>query len=232
MNAAALAKSLKIPFKNKELLAQALTHSSYGNLHKLPHNERLEFLGDAILGAIIAEALYEKFPQLPEGELTRLRAQCVQGKNLAAAARKLSLEKFLQHNLKNPPSSALEHLLEQAFEALVAAHYLELGYDKTAKKVLSWMTLPDTSEATEFNPKGLLQEMLQPKIRVEDIAYRVIEESGPKHARTFTVQLSIKGQPISTGTGSTKKSAEEAAAQAGLKQIKADMKLNNMPEIT
>lgn len=220
MSPADLAKALKLSFTDQRLLEQALTHSSFAHLHKTVSNERLEFLGDAILGAIIADALYEKFPTLPEGDLTRLRAQCVQGRNLAAAALNLKLDKFLQHNLKTPSVSAVEHLLEQAFEALVAACYLKLGYAKTKKKVLEWLPLPDAS-ATSFNPKGLLQEFLQPKIRVEDIEYRVVKESGPKHARSFTVELFIQGKSVSTGTSHSKKSAEEAAAAAALKKLKA-----------
>lgn len=223
MSAADLAKALKLPLKNKGLLEQALTHSSYAHLHKQPSNERLEFLGDAILGAIIAQALYEKFPTLPEGELTRLRAQCVQGRNLAAAALKLKLDKYLRHTLKTPSVSAVEHLLEQAFESVVGAMFIELGYEKTSKKILSWLPLPDAAAENTFNPKGLLQEMLQPKIRVEDIEYRVVNESGPNHARSFTVELFIKGKSASTGTAHSKKAAEEAAAQAALKKLKADI---------
>lgn len=220
MTAADLAKALKLTLKNTELLSQALTHSSTANLQKVPSNERLEFLGDAILGAIIAEALVEKFPTLPEGDLTRLRAQCVQGKNLAAAALKLKLDKYLRHNLKNPSASAIEHLLEQAFEALVAALFLEVGYDKTKKKVLTWLPLA-ASAAQPFNPKGLLQEFLQPKIRTEAIEYRLVKESGPNHARLFTVELFVQGKAVCSGSGTTKKSAEEAAAQAALKELKA-----------
>lgn len=224
----------RLLFKNKALLWQALTHSSYAHLHNISDNERLEFLGDAILSAIVAETLCTKFPTLPEGELTKLRAQCVQGKSLAAAARKLDLQPNLRHTLKNPSVKTLDNLLEQAFEAIVGACFIELGYEKTKKKVLSWLPLltgdlADTSPSLRpakitafpvpFNPKGMLQELLQPKVPVEGIEYRLCGVTGPDHDRKFTVELYIKGKLIASGVAGSKKAAQEMAATEGLKEL-------------
>lgn len=211
-----LTELLHLSFADTALLEQALTHASYAHAHKTPDNERLEFLGDAILSAIVAEALYAAHPAAPEGELTRMRAQCVQGKSLAAAARALGLEAHLRHKVNEPTAKALDNLLEQAFEALVGACFLELGYEKTKEIVLGWLTLEKTAQ---FNAKGALQELLQPKVAVEEIEYRLAGTTGPDHNRVFTVELWVKGKRIAEGTGNSKKAAEEDAAQGGLRKM-------------
>ena len=212
---------------NKAPFLQAFTHSSYANLHKTQSNERLEFLGDAILSAIIAEALYKKFPTLSEGDLTKLRAQHVRGQSLAAAARKLGLQKYLRHSLKAPSEQTVDNLLEQAFEALIGATLLENGYEKTKDAVLSWLKISDQKE--EENPKGKLQELLQPKITVEQIEYRNVSQNGPDHKKEFTVELYIAGKRISTGNGKSKKAAEEDAAVSAVQSLE---KLNNSEKKT
>lgn len=217
-----VAKKLGLMLRDHELITQALTHSSFGNLHKLPSNERLEFMGDAILSAIVAERIYDEFTSLDEGKMTQLRAQTVQGSALAAAARNLGLDKFLQHSIKDPSAAALEHLYEQAFEALIAAVFLQFGYEKTVRYVKNWLPINKIEDSNiNFNPKGRLQELLQPKIGVEDIDYKLVKEQGPNHERTFTVELWIKGKKTSIGVAKSKKAAEEAAALKAIKKLNA-----------
>ena len=225
-----LSKLLNLSFKDSSLLAQAFTHSSYANLHHLSDNERLEFLGDAILSSIAAEWLYKENPTLPEGGLTKLRAQAVQGNSLAAAAKRLGLEPHLRHSLNKPNAQATSNLLEQAFEALIGAMFLEMGYEKTKTKVVEWLfnerdAAPSGMSAvlTHFNPKGKLQELLQPKVSVEEIEYRLKETTGPDHDRKFTVELYVAGKLISTGVAGSKKTAEEKAAGKGFKKLKNEI---------
>jgi ribonuclease-3 len=218
MKAQDLEKFLGLSFKQKSLLEQALTHSSYAHLHHLPDNERLEFLGDAVLSAIAAEVLYKEYPELPEGKLTAIRSQCVQGSSLAEAARQMGLQDHLRHAIASPSPKSLDNLLEQAFESLVGALFLELGYEKTKKKVLSWLQIRP-QEGIAFNSKGLLQERLQPRIPVEAIEYRLKSAVGPDHARIFTVELYIQGKLAATSSAASKKKAEELAAQKALKAL-------------
>ena len=213
-----LAARLKLSVKDPALLEQALTHSSYAHVHQVESNERLEFLGDAILSAIVADELYKKFPQLNEGELTRRRAQCVQGARLAAAAQKLGLPEYFRVHMTSLSQKTLDNLSEQAFEALVGALWLQLGWEKTRAKVLAWLPMEGPGN-TGFNPKGLLQERLQPQISVEKIEYKLVSQQGPNHDRSFTVELWVSGKKLAQGTGKSKKEAEESAAQAALKKL-------------
>ncbi len=208
--------------RDKKLLEQALTHSSYAHIHHTCDNERLEFLGDAILSAIVAEALYRKHPAWTEGQLTELRAQIVRGKSLAEAARTLGLEAHLRHTLgdsSNP--QAMQNLLEQAFEALVGAMFLEKGYEKTKSFILKNMPLqPQSAASLAFNPKGALQEFLQPQVATNAIEYRLLSSSGPGHAQIFTIALLVQGKEIAQGIGLSKKAAEERAALEALAALK------------
>jgi ribonuclease III len=204
------------------LLQQALTHSSYAKVHSCPHNERLEFLGDAILGAIIADALYANTPTATEGALTRRRAEIIQGASLANIARRLGVEPHLRHTLDKPTPKAIERLLEQAFESIVGATFLHLGYPATRSAVLSWLQ-PELSASTtaDFNPKGALQEFLQPRISVDQIEYRDSGHTGPDHNRQYTVALYIKGKLTATATAASKKAAQEQAATAALTKLRS-----------
>lgn len=215
---------LAFVFTDRELLQKALTHPSYEREKRIKcNNQRLEFLGDAVIGMIIADLLFQHFPAEREGQLTQKRSMLVNGQQLCDLARELKLGNFLflgegeeQNGGRERPS-----ILEDAFEALVGAIYLDGGLD-AARSVVAGLygSLEDrlASIALEHNPKGQLQELLQPKVPNEAIDYKVTDISGPDHARVFTVELWIDGVYHTSGEGSSKQAAEAMAARKALKE--------------
>lgn len=207
-------------FINPSLLKEAITHSSYANENGCTSNERLEFLGDAVLGIIVSDYLFARVPAISEGEMTRVRAKSVCEEALSHHAKVLGIGPYLQLGNGEAASGGAERpsVLADAMEALIAALYIDGGRDKTRKYVLSFLT-STIEEAIESGAvrdyKTTLQEKLQSK-NAAPIHYTVEKETGPDHAKEFTVQVSLGEKVLGRGTGKTKKAAEQAAAKAAL----------------
>lgn len=220
-----LADKLGIKFNNIDLLQQAVTHRSYLNEHKdykLDHNERLEFLGDAVLELVVTEFLYNNYPD-PEGDLTNWRAALVNGEMLAKISGKLGVEEFLMMSRGEAKDTgkARQYLLANAFESITGAIYLdqgELGYEVAKDFILKNVVveLPEIiKNKTYMDPKSRFQEEAQEKVSITP-SYKVLEESGPDHARKFVVGLYLGHELIASGEGMSKQEAQRNAASAGL----------------
>ena len=210
-------------FQNKKLLRQALTHSSYANekkLGKLGCNERLEFLGDAVLELISSDFLYKKFPQIPEGELTKKRASLVCEPSLAYCAREFSLPEFLLlgkgENMTGGRNR--DSIVSDATEALLGAIYLDGGFSNAKKFVLNFILNDIEHKQLFYDSKTILQEMVQAKYK-ETLVYELIKEEGPDHNKSFEVCVKIGDEEIGRGLGRTKKAAEQVAAYHGICKI-------------
>lgn len=213
-----LEKKIGYKFKNTELLELALSHSSYANeKHGRQNNERLEFLGDSVLGFVTAEYLFSTLGDRPEGELTKLRANAVCEKSLAVFANEISLGDYLLLGKGEIMTGGRERpsILSDAFESVIAAIYLDGGIEEAKKFVLRFVSksTTDTSEATDY--KTLLQEVIQ-KNPDEHLTYRLVAESGPDHNKEFTVEVYLNSNCVGTGKGHSKKKAEQAAAREAL----------------
>jgi len=208
-NTAPLEKKIGVTFKNKKILVEALTHRSFLNERPgwpEPHNERLEYLGDAVLELTVTEALFRKFPDLPEGQLTVLRAALVNYQMLAKVAAEIELEKFIfmARGEAKDTGKAREVILANAFEALIGAVYLDQGFEG-ARKITERFVLSRLDEILKTksyrDPKSELQEIVQDKFKVTP-SYRVLEESGPAHKREFKVGVYFKDEtPEAEGSG-------------------------------
>lgn len=217
-----LEETIGYAFKNEELLRRALTHSSYANEHALGHsecNERLEFLGDSILGFIVAEYLYAGFPELPEGEMTRLRAQLVCESSLAAAAGQFELGEhiLLGRGEKNNGGSTRPSIVSDAFEALLAAIYLDGGIEPAKSHVFKYLLrdIRNVPRRQNQDYKTMLQELVQGR-GTDAPTYRIVSESGPDHNKNFVAQVMYRGAVAGEGSGKSKKEAEQAAAKAAI----------------
>lgn len=205
-------------FKNATLIEQALSHSSTGKTN----NERLEFLGDSILNMIIAKALYHKFPQSPEGELTRLRANLVCGETLAKVALNFQLNDYLHVGMGERKSGGHNRpsVLADALEAMVAALYIEAGFAKTEALLLEWFTPyfePLDPNQIQKDPKSCLQEYAQSKA-LDLPLYEITSSSGPDHRREFIVCCTLDGK-TAEGRGASRRRAEQDAASQMLSQL-------------
>ena len=212
-------------FANPGLLMRALTHPSYVRENsRATHYQRMEFLGDSVLGLVLAEALFELLPDQREGVLTRYRSILVRGQQLARIAREIRLGDYLRIAEAERANGArdLDSILEDAFEALIAAVYLDAGLEKARSVALCLYGDLNSRldiQLTDANPKGRLQELLQPKVSSQDIEYRVTETTGPDHQKAFTVEVWIAGELRGSGSGNSKKTAEEAAAREALERL-------------
>ena len=213
-------------FQEKKLLIRALTHPSY--LQQFPgtgtHNQRLEFLGDAVLSLILAEALFHRMPAEREGRLTRDRSALARGGQLAKLAEELDLADFLRLSDAEEENGgrSKSSINEDALEALIGAIYLDSNLETTRQTVLAWYGNLDeriTTSCFDHNPKGALQEKLQPEYGNGVIEYRLNSAEGPDHRKTFTGDVLINGEICGTGTGSSKKEAEELAARQALSAL-------------
>lgn len=223
---AELCRALGVAFSDYKLLHQALTHTSYANETKgaaIRHNERLEFLGDAVLDLIISSYLFSQCPQLPEGELTKARAQVVCEQTLAKRALELKIGEYLLLGKGEALSGGRERIsiLADAFEAIIGAVYLDLGFKSAAKYVLS--QLKSELEMVERGDylkdyKTWLQEIVQ-KHNDSKIAYEVISERGPDHDKSFEVAVMVNGERMGAGWGKSKKEAEQHAAKQALVKL-------------
>jgi ribonuclease-3 len=222
----AMQKKLRIKFKNQALLEQALVHSSYINENPgitEGDNERLEFLGDAVLGLIIAEELYRRFPQFSEGEMTRVRSSLVRQDALARLAKAIKLGDYLYLGKGEEGGGGRDKPanLSGALEALTAAIFLDRGLAVTRKFVLRLMSKKmgkALSRGVEVDYKTRLQETMQAKWQLKP-KYRVIEALGPAHDRRFTVEVMGGDSVLGRGSGKSKKAAETEAARMALNQL-------------
>ena len=211
-------------FKNITLLQNALTHSSYANErwhNSLKSNERLEFLGDSILGMVVAEYLYKTFPDRPEGELTRMRADMVCEKTLASVAARIDLGRHLMlgNGEEQSGGRSRDSILADAVESVIAASFLDGGME-AARKLIEKFILVEVpvKKLNNADYKTALQELVQQK-KNQTLSYRLVGESGPDHDKRFDVEVSLNGQVIGIGSGSSKKRAEQMAAQAALEKF-------------
>jgi ribonuclease III len=210
-------------FKNPRLLEQAFTHRSYLNENReaaREHNERLEFLGDAVLELAVTAFLYAKYPEKPEGELTAYRAALVNTVSISDAAAKLGMNDFLllSRGEARDTGRARQIILANAFEAVIGAIYLDAGYD-AAEKFIEAQLFHKTEEVVAKrlwqDPKSKLQEISQEQSGITP-NYQLLDQSGPDHARSFKVGAYIGSEKIATGEGRSKQEAEQDAAQKAL----------------
>ena len=216
-----LLKSFNISYKNVAIYEQALTHPSYNGDANTKHQdyEKLEFMGDAVLNFVTADLVYKHRPELSEGNLTKLRSVLVSTKPLAAYARKINLHEYIRigHSITLDQVKSSDKILENVFEALVGAIYLDAGM-KPAYRLISSLLLEDikaydVDDLTDYKSK--LQEEIQAEHR-DAVQYVTIETSGPAHDRTFKVQVLFNGIVLGVGEGKSKKKAEEMAAKSAL----------------
>ncbi|WP_277668343.1 ribonuclease III [Caproiciproducens galactitolivorans] len=216
-----LEEKLGYHFKNKSYLRTALTHSSYANETKAPggSNERLEFLGDSILGWVVADYLFKHFPDLPEGDLTKKRAALVCEKACCGFSTQLNVGKYLllSHGEQNSGGRTRSSILADAFESIIAAIYLDGGLEEARKFILRFvLPLMQSAKPKAFKDyKTMLQEIIQqnPEERLE---YVLTGESGPDHDKHFTVEVHLNSNVIGKGGGRSKKEAEQQAAREAL----------------
>ena len=219
-----LEEAIGYRFRNISLLQNALTHSSYANEHwhnSLLSNERLEFLGDSILGMVVAEYLYRSFPDRPEGELTRMRADMVCEKTLAGVANTLRLgdHLLLGKGEERFGGRTRDSILADAMESVIAACFLDGGMEAARRFIRSFILVE--VPVTEFHNadyKTELQELVQQK-KNQSLVYTLTGESGPDHEKVFCVEVALNGSVIGVGQGSSKKRAEQDAARAAIRTL-------------
>jgi len=225
---AVLQNTLGVSFKDPSLMEQALVHSSYINESPgiTTSNERLEFLGDAVLGLIIAQELYQRLPQSSEGEMTELRSSLVRGDALSRLAKAISLGDYLYLGKGEEASGGRRKpaKLAGAMEAVIAAIFLDQGLNATRDFILRLMGKEldkVLSQGIAPDYKSQLQELIQARHQ-QTPTYQVIEETGPDHDRRFSVEVRVGGTVLGRGSGKSKKSAEEEAARSALDQLPTD----------
>ena len=218
-----LEKKLGYTFRNPDLLSEALSHSSYANEHrnaKLSSNERLEFLGDSVLGFVTAEYLFAGHPDLPEGDLTRIRAALVCEQSLYEVASKLELGRYLKLGRGEEAGGGRQRtsILADATEAVFAAVYLDGGIQPASELIHRVLLNAERESAVEERRrdyKTALQELVQRQAD-QVLSYRMVGEHGPDHAKVFSAEVLLNGTAIGSGSGHSKKEAEQSAARSAL----------------
>ena len=224
-----LEKKLNYKFRDPALLNEALSHSSYANEHRsagLRSNERLEFLGDSVLGFVTAEFLFVQHPDLPEGDLTRIRAALVCEQSLYEVAQKLELGRYLKLGRGEEAGGGRTRtsILADATEAVFAAVYLDGGIGEASSlihRVLLDVEKEEVVEERRRDYKTALQELV-PRQADQVLTYRMIGEEGPDHNKTFLAEVQLNGVQVGTGSGHSKKEAEQSAAKAALKKLETE----------
>ena len=231
-------KKLGIVFNNKDILKQAFSHSSFvveKGLSSLSSNERLEFLGDAVLEIVVSDNLYKEYPKAEEGILTQWRSVIVNTNSLAEVFRKLGLSEYILLSKGEAMSGGQEKetILANMTEGLIGAIYLDLGFDKAYGFIKSFI-LKDKIELIEefrvYNPKGGLQERVQAQGKGTP-NYKMIKENGPDHEKNFEIGVYIDGKLIAFGSGNSKKNAEEDAARRALELMNKEQGTKNNGKI-
>ena len=219
MNLSEFEKVIGYDFKNKSLLETALTHSSYANERQSGRecNERLEFLGDSVLGVITADYFYHNLAHLPEGEMTKKRAACVCEKSLHGFAKEINLGKYLYlgRGEDNTGGRTRASILADAFEAVIGAMYLDGGLESVRGFVLSFIREAAAKQLSLRDYKTELQEIIQ-KNPAEHLSYVLVGESGPDHDKRFEVEVRLNSNVVGCGIGKSKKLAEQQAAKQAL----------------
>lgn len=218
-NVALFQKGLGYKFKNQDLLKIALTHRSYSCEHSLKYcNERMEFLGDSILSAIVCEYLYKKYSKNNEGKLSQIKAQIVSSKNLSKWAKKIKLDKFVLVSKSEEQNLARkrENLLCDSFEAVIGAIYLDSDFDNVSKIINTFLQSQKNLNIIDY--KTTLQEVVQAKFQTLP-EYKVIKEFGPDHDKTFEIAVYIKNKFFGKGKGNSKKHAQQVSAKQALKKL-------------
>jgi ribonuclease-3 len=216
-------KNIGITFKNKELLRRAFTHRSYLNENRateMSHNERLEFLGDAVLELVVTQYLFDKYPDSTEGDLTAYRASLVNAVTLSEAAQKINVNDYLllSKGEAKDTGKARQYILANTIEAIIGAIYLDQGYELAKyfiSKNLFHLIEKIIEDKTWIDAKSKFQEKSQEKESVTPL-YKTLKEEGPDHEKHFTVGVYLDKDLIATGEGNSKQEAEQAAARAGL----------------
>jgi ribonuclease-3 len=215
-------------FKNTELLERALTHKSFANENKVPaHNERMEFLGDAVLNLVVSEHLMKTCPDATEGDLSRFRAAVVSEPGLAQVARAIKLGDYLLLGKGEEQTGGRDKdsLLADSLEALIAAVYLDAGADASKTFILRFfdkIIKKTCNQRVSRDYKTVLQELCQER-RKQLPEYRVISETGPDHQKQFQMEISLKGTVLGHGTGKSKKEAEQRAAKEALEKLSGNL---------
>ncbi len=226
MNKKEIEKKLGIIFKDDTLLKKSLTHRSYLNENReedLENNERLEFLGDAVLELIISSELFKKYPEKSEGELTAIRSAIVRTESLAEESRRLDIGKHILMSKGEEDSGGKDKdfILANTYEALLGAIYVDQGFEECEKfvKKTAFKKLPRVmSQELFIDPKTKIQELVQAKFKVTP-TYGVLKEIGPDHDKSFTVALKVAGKDFALGSGLSKQKAEEEAAQKAIDKL-------------
>lgn len=218
-----LEEKLGYRFRNIGLLEHAMTHSSYANEHRsagITSNERLEFLGDSVLGMVVAEYLFSTHPDMPEGELTRTRAALVCETSLYEVARTLNLGRYLRLGKGEDAGGGRSRpsILADATEATLAAVYLDGGMDSVRPIIQAYILDKEQEKAVDRDYKTSLQELVQ-RHPGQAVSYRLVDETGPDHARIFVMEVSVGGTPVGIGRGRSKKEAEQMSAKAALEKL-------------
>ncbi len=218
-----LEEKLGYRFKNIGLLEHAMTHSSYANEHRsagITSNERLEFLGDSVLGMVVAEHLFAVHPNMPEGELTRTRAALVCETSLYEVARALNLGRYLRLGKGEDAGGGRTRpsILADATEATLAAVYLDGGMESVRPIIQTYILDKEQEKSVDRDYKTALQELVQ-RHPGQAVSYRLVDETGPDHARVFVMEVSVGGKPAGIGRGRSKKEAEQMSAKAALEKL-------------
>ena len=221
-----LQEGIRYRFNKETLLVQALTHSSYAHekgLKDLMDNERLEFLGDAVLELVSSDFLYQTHPEMNEGKMTKLRASLVCEQSLADCARQLQLGSFLRLGNGEDLTGGRDRdsILSDAFEAVIGAMYLDGGFTSAKEFVLKYVLNDIEHKKLFYDSKTILQELIQNKFK-KTLHYEPVSEEGPDHNKKFTVQAYMNDTPLMQGVGKTKKSAEQNAAYQSLLKFGED----------
>ena len=221
----ALEEKLGYRFANRALLENALTHSSYANENRakgVQSNERLEFLGDSVLGMVVADYLYRTHPDLPEGDLTRTRAALVCEESLAEVPQVRELGAYLKLGKGEEAGGGRTRpsITADAVEAVLAAVYLDGGIGSARKLIQRFILDKEEEKSASRDYKTALQELVQ-RESGQVLGYQLIGSEGPDHAKIFSVEVDLNGQPIGQGKGRSKKEAEQMAAKAGMEKLKA-----------
>ena len=222
----ALEEKLGYRFANRALLENALTHSSYANENKgrgVQSNERLEFLGDSVLGMVVADYLYRTHPDLPEGDLTRTRAALVCEESLAEVAQVLELGAYLRLGKGEEVGGGRTRpsITADAVEAVLAAVYLDGGIGSARRLIQRFILDKEGEKSASRDYKTALQELVQ-RESGQVLSYRLIGSEGPDHAKIFSVEVDLNWAPIGKGRGRSKKEAEQNAAKAAIEKLKAE----------
>ncbi len=225
-NLRSLEEKIGYSFNDADLLRDAMTHSSFANEHRLNKfvsNERLEFLGDAVLEIVVSEYLYNNYPKMPEGEMSRKRASIVCEPTLAFCSKDIELGSYLLMGKGEELTGGRtrDSIISDAMEALIGALYLDGGFANAKEFIYRFVLNDIESKQLFFDSKTILQEMIQ-SITKEILSYRLVAEEGPDHNKTFSVEAIVGTRVLGSGTGRSKKLAEQMAAYNGILKLRSE----------